>query len=94
MNDFALSVVVGLGFGFLFGLGCSLAVMHAIYLRGYRKAVADSLEPAKPKVFREALKKIEARRARKALPAPAQETGVTTAPPNRPSLQRPRVPKP
>jgi hypothetical protein len=70
MNDFALSVVVGLGFGFLFGIGCSLAVVHAVYSRGYRKAVADSLEPAKPKIFREALRKIEERRVRKALPAP------------------------
>ncbi len=72
MNDFALSIVFGLGFGFLFGLGCSLAVLHAIYLRGYRKAVADSLEPAKPKIFREALKKIEEGRVRKPLPAPNQ----------------------
>jgi uncharacterized protein (DUF1697 family) len=72
MNDFALSVVLGLCFGFLFGIGCALAVMHAIYRRGYRKAVADSLEPAKPRIFRQALKKIEERRGRKALPAPIQ----------------------
>jgi len=74
MNDFALSVVLGLCFGFLFGIGCALAVVHAVYARGYRKAVADSLEPAKPKVFREALRKIEGRRVRKALPAP-EESG-------------------
>ncbi len=70
MNDFALSVVLGLGFGFLFGIGCSLAVVYVVYFRGYRKAVADSLEPAKPKIFREELRKIEERRLRKALPVP------------------------
>lgn len=64
MSDFNLSIAFGLCFGFLFGIGCSLAVMYSIYLGGYRKAVADSLEPAKPKRFKQALERVRERRAR------------------------------
>jgi len=64
MIDFGPAVVLGLCFGFMFGVGCSLAVLYSIYLGGYRKAVADSQEPVKPKRFREALEKLLARRAR------------------------------
>lgn len=64
MSDFSLSIAFGLCFGFLFGIGCSLAVMYSIYLGGYRKAVADSLEPAKPKRFKLALQKVLDKRAR------------------------------
>ena len=38
-----ISVAIGCGLGFMFGVGCALAVLYAIYLGGYRKAVADSL---------------------------------------------------
>ncbi|MGA2806732.1 MAG: hypothetical protein ABSE87_01290 [Terracidiphilus sp.] len=64
MIDFGPAVVLGLCFGFMFGMGCSLAVLYSIYLGGYRKAVGDSQEPVKPRRFREALDKIQARRAR------------------------------
>jgi hypothetical protein len=50
----------------MFGFGCSLAILYSIYLGGYRKAVQDSLAPEKPKRFREALKKIQARRTQEA----------------------------
>jgi hypothetical protein len=37
-------------FGFAFGVGCALAVMHSIYMGGYRRAVADSLcDPPPPR---------------------------------------------
>jgi hypothetical protein len=57
---------MGLCIGFLWGTGCSLAIMYSIYLGGYRKAVEDSLLPGKSKRFRETLKKIEARRTQEA----------------------------
>ena len=49
--------------GFMWGTGCSLAIMYSIYLGGYRKAVEDSLKQEKSKRFRETLKKIESRRS-------------------------------
>ncbi len=64
MIDFGPAVILGLCFGFMFGTGCSLAIMYSIYLGGYRKAVEESLEPVKPKRYMQALKKIEARRAK------------------------------
>lgn len=66
MNAFGPAVVLGLCFGMMFGFGCSLAVLYSIYLGGYRKAVGDSLLPEKSKRWREALKRIEERRAQEA----------------------------
>jgi hypothetical protein len=57
---------MGLCIGFLWGTGCSLAIMYSIYLGGYRRAVEDSLLPSKSKRFRETLKRIEARRTQEA----------------------------
>lgn len=65
MIDFGPAVVLGLCFGFMFGIGCSLAVMYSIYLGGYRKAVEESLAEEKPKRWNEALRKVLARRAAK-----------------------------
>ena len=63
MVDFGPAVVLGLCFGFMFGIGCSLAVMYSIYLGGYRKAVEDSMQPVQSKRFTEAIRKIQAKRA-------------------------------
>jgi hypothetical protein len=63
MDAFGPAMVLGLCFGMMFGFGCSLAVLYSIYLGGYRKAVGDSLAEEKPKRWREALKRIEERRA-------------------------------
>jgi hypothetical protein len=38
-----IGAAIGCGLGFMFGVGCALAVFYAIYLGGYRKAVSDSL---------------------------------------------------
>jgi hypothetical protein len=62
MADFGPAVILGLALGFLWGIGCSLAILYAIYLGGYRKAVEDSLHPEKSKRFRQTLKKLEERR--------------------------------
>ena len=64
MSDFGPAALVGLCVGFLWGIGCSLAIIYSIYLGGYRKAVEDSLVPVKSKRWRDALRKIEARAAR------------------------------
>jgi hypothetical protein len=70
MIAFGQASILGLVFGFLWGSGCSLALMYSIYLGGYRKAVEDSLKEEKSKRWRETLKKIEARRSQEAAAAP------------------------
>jgi hypothetical protein len=60
---FGPAALVGLCIGFLWGIGCSLAILYSIYLGGYRKAVEDSLAPEKSKRWRETLQKIEERQA-------------------------------
>jgi hypothetical protein len=51
---------VGIGFflGFVFGVGCALAVMYSIYMGGYRAAIRESQLPEPPERYREALSKI------------------------------------
>jgi hypothetical protein len=64
--DFGPAAIMGLCIGFLWGIGCSLAILYSIYLGGYRKAVEDSMAPEKSKRWRETLKKIEERQAQAA----------------------------
>ncbi|HEX5284530.1 MAG TPA: hypothetical protein VFW30_10450 [Bryocella sp.] len=40
--------IIGLFLGFVFGVGCALAVMHSIYMGGYRAAVKDATMSAPP----------------------------------------------
>jgi hypothetical protein len=63
MDSFGPAAILGLCIGFLWGTGCSLAILYSIYLGGYRKAVEDSLTQTKSKRWRETLKKIEQRHA-------------------------------
>jgi hypothetical protein len=70
MTEFGPAAILGLCFGFLWGIGCSLAIIYSVYLGGYRKAVEDSLAPTKTKRWRETLKKIEHRRAQNSAVAP------------------------
>ncbi len=65
MSDLTGYGLLGLCIGFLWGIGCSLAILYSIYLGGYRKAVEDSLADMKPRRFEEALKKIRSRRGEK-----------------------------
>jgi hypothetical protein len=62
MGELSLYAVVGLCIGFLWGIGCSLAILYSIYLGGYRKAVEDSLADVKSDRFVQALKRIKAHR--------------------------------
>jgi hypothetical protein len=73
MIDFGPAVILGLCFGFMFGIGCSLAVLYSIYLGGYRKAVEDSIAPVRPKKFAQVLDKLHARRAHAAADAGARK---------------------
>jgi hypothetical protein len=61
---FGPAAIIGLCIGFLWGIGCSLAILYSIYLGGYRKAAADSLAPQPPRRWTDALKKVEARRSK------------------------------
>jgi hypothetical protein len=65
MSDFSTYGLLGLCIGFLWGIGCSLAILYSIYLGGYRKGVEDSLSPVKSRRFVEAMKKIRIRREKK-----------------------------
>ena len=40
--------LIGFFLGFVFGVGCALAVMYSIYMGGYRAAVKDSVLDAPP----------------------------------------------
>ena len=79
MNDPTLAVFFGLAFGFLFGVGLALAIGQLVYRRGYRRAVADSLEPVKPKGFRLELEAIRKKRSAAAAKR-AAEIGVEYLP--------------
>lgn len=66
MTAFGPAAVLGLCIGFLWGIGCSLAILYSIYLGGYRKGIEDSLADNKSRRYQETLVKIDARRARRA----------------------------
>lgn len=62
MSAFGPAAVLGLIFGFMWGIGCSLAILYSIYLGGYRKGIEESLAAQKSKRYKCALEKIEAKR--------------------------------
>jgi len=62
MNDFGPAAFIGLCVGFMFGFGCSLAILYSIYLGGYRKAVEDSQAATLPKRWRDAVEKLRLKR--------------------------------
>lgn len=60
--SFGPAAIIGLCLGFLWGIGCSLAILYSIFLGGYRKGVEESLSAQKSKRFNAAIEKIKARR--------------------------------
>ena len=64
MTSFGPAALIGLCIGFMWGIGCSLAILYSIYLGGYRKGVEDSLSEKKPQRYHDALKRIRQRQAR------------------------------
>jgi len=65
MIDFGPAAILGLIFGFMWGIGCSLAIMYSIFLGGYRKAIKESMAHPQPERYRKALDKVMAKRERK-----------------------------
>jgi hypothetical protein len=61
MTSFTTAALIGLCIGFLWGTGCSLAILYSIYLGGYRKAIQDSLAQEKPPRYLRALARVQAR---------------------------------
>lgn len=47
-----LNIALGWFLGFMFGVGCALAVMYSIYRGGYRKAVEDALKELQPEEYK------------------------------------------
>ena len=62
MSAFGPAAILGLIFGFMWGIGCSLAILYSIYLGGYRKGIEESLAERKSKRYRRALEKLEAKK--------------------------------
>ncbi len=58
--------LIGFFLGFVFGVGCALAVMYSIYMGGYRAAVADSILPVPPERLQRALAKATQKAAQQA----------------------------
>lgn len=52
--SFTATALIGFFLGFVFGVGCALAVMYSIYFGGYRAAIRDSLLPDPPQRFHDA----------------------------------------
>jgi hypothetical protein len=51
--------LIGFFLGFVFGVGCALAVMYSIYMGGYRAAIQESQLPAPPERYLKALAKLD-----------------------------------
>ncbi|HEX7730385.1 MAG TPA: hypothetical protein VF392_15260 [Terracidiphilus sp.] len=73
MTNFGPAAIIGLCLGFLWGTGCSLAILYSIYLGGYRKAVEESQMPQKPARFLKALARLQQKNAQKAAEAAARK---------------------
>jgi hypothetical protein len=63
MNFFS-GGIIGVFFGFGFGVGCALAVMYSIYTGGYRRAIEDSLREEKSERYQQQLAKATAKLAK------------------------------
>jgi len=70
MDAFGRAALLGISLGFLWGIGCSLAIMYSLYLTAYRKAVKDSLMAVKPKRYTQVLERILAKKAKAAAQTP------------------------
>ena len=66
MVSFGPAALIGLCIGFMWGIGCSLALLYSIYLGGYRKGVEESIAEPKSQRFIKALERIRESRARQA----------------------------
>ena len=83
MDAFGRAALIGLGFGFLWGIGCSFAIMYSIYLNAYRKAVKDSLKVEPPLRYTQVLERVLAKRAKSAAKAAKAAAAVNAEVPPR-----------
>jgi hypothetical protein len=65
MNGFGPATLLGLIFGFMWGIGCALAVMYSIFLGGYRKAIKESVSEPPPARYLKAFEKAQSKRLKK-----------------------------
>jgi hypothetical protein len=65
MDEFGRNALVGLCFGFLWGIVCSIAILYSIYLAAYRKAIKDSLKQVQPLRYTRVVEMIKAQKAEK-----------------------------
>ena len=68
MVSFGPAALIGLCIGFMWGIGCSLAILYSIFLAGYRKGVEESMAPQKTARYLRILDKIGTRRDRQRSP--------------------------
>jgi hypothetical protein len=61
MTSFGPAALIGICIGFMWGIGCSLAILYSIFLGGYRKGVEDSLDPKKSVRYLKTLDRIQSR---------------------------------
>jgi hypothetical protein len=71
MIDFGPAAILGLCLGFMWGTGCSLAILYSIYMGGYRKATEESQMTPQPARFHKALTRLQQKNAQKAAAAAA-----------------------
>jgi hypothetical protein len=62
MVSFGPAALIGLCIGFMWGIGCSLAILYSIFLAGYRKGVEESMAEKKSERLLRTLDKIGKRR--------------------------------
>ena len=65
MISFGPAALIGLCIGFLWGIGCSLAILYSIFLAGYRKGIEETMADRKSDRYFRALEKIRERAAAK-----------------------------
>jgi hypothetical protein len=58
MVSFGPAALIGLCIGFMWGIGCSLAILYSIFLAGYRKGVEESMADEKSERLLRVLDKI------------------------------------
>ena len=56
------SAMIGVFFGFAFGVGCALAVMYSIFAGGYRAAIKDSKLMEPPERYRKAMARVDSQK--------------------------------
>jgi hypothetical protein len=61
MEVFGMASLFGLILGFMFGVGCAMAVLYSVYMGGYRKGIEDSFREEKSARYLDNLGKVRAK---------------------------------